>query len=83
MFRTPPANRSRANFNLHKAVLLRSAQKAAVRREEEELEEDEVELAVSPERELGPRTDSSSSEDEDEESENRPIQPAVSVSDFL
>ncbi|KAH7106822.1 hypothetical protein BKA62DRAFT_753718 [Auriculariales sp. MPI-PUGE-AT-0066] len=52
VFRTPPPKSRPKSFNLHKAVLLRSAQKAAVRKEEE-MEEEEVELAVSPERELG------------------------------
>lgn len=54
--RTPQPNaRRRSNFNLHKAVLLRSAQRTLEHSDQHE--EAEVELAVSPERELGPPSD--------------------------
>lgn len=52
---TPP-NRRRSAPSLHRAVVLRSAQRALQRerqKREEAQEEDEVEAAVSPERELG------------------------------
>ncbi|KZV96009.1 hypothetical protein EXIGLDRAFT_643682 [Exidia glandulosa HHB12029] len=73
--RTPqPSARRRSNFNLHKAVLMRSAQR--VLEHNDEHEEKEVELAVSPEREMGPSSDS------DEEDDSGPTTSAPPRSPF-
>ncbi|GJJ16219.1 hypothetical protein Clacol_010515 [Clathrus columnatus] len=60
-FKTPP-NRRKSGLSLHRAVVLRSAHRAYLEQErqraleelENEHEEEEVELAISPERDLGP-----------------------------
>ncbi|KAF8501359.1 hypothetical protein JB92DRAFT_3124063 [Gautieria morchelliformis] len=68
---TPPMVRRRSAQSLHRAVVLRSAQRAQLERQryEEQEEEDEVEAVVSPERELGPFELSSDEEEYDDEEE--------------
>ncbi|KIJ43908.1 hypothetical protein M422DRAFT_30724 [Sphaerobolus stellatus SS14] len=73
-------NRRKSVSSLHRAVVLRSAQRVHLERQrqrqlqryEDEQEEEEVELAVSPERELGPfqlENEDNDQEDGDEESD--------------
>jgi len=83
--------------SLHRAVVLRSAQRVHLEREryiarqqyEDEQEEEEVLQAVSPERELGPfelEHKEASDRDEDERGENDEIdqdEPVVSVLFFV
>ncbi|KAF8586926.1 hypothetical protein K439DRAFT_1631219 [Ramaria rubella] len=71
-----PMNRRRSALSLHRAVVLRSAQRAQLERErerersEEQQEEDEVEAVVSPERELGPLEHTNGFDENEEEDEN-------------
>lgn len=79
---TPPIVRRRSAPSLHRAVVLRLAQRALEReRYEEQQEEDEVEAVVSPERELGPLefSDDESEDDDKEDLEelDRPAIPSV------
>ena len=79
---TPPTVRRRSAPSLHRAVVLRLAQRALEReRYEEEQEEDEVEAVVSPERELGPLELSSDEDEHDDEEEHeeqdQPVIPSV------
>lgn len=61
-FQTPPRHPRRSGVSLHRAVVLRSAHRVHCEQERQrsleqaldEEEEEEVELAVSPERDLGP-----------------------------
>lgn len=73
--------RRRSAQSLHRAVVLRSAQRAQLEREryEDQQEEDEVEASVSPERDLGPlEFDNNEGEHEDEDEDEGHDLPDVS-----
>jgi hypothetical protein len=79
---TPLAVRHRSAPSLHRAVVLRSAQRAQLEREryEEQQEEDEVEAVVSPERDLGPFELSNGESDDENEEADQPDSPSVGSS---
>ena len=79
---TPSTIRRRSGLSLHRAVVLRSAQRAQRERErhEEQQEEDEVEAEVSPERDLGPLEVSKGGEHDEDEEHGQPVSPSVGSS---